>query len=162
MMELFAEYGGEMAGSRLEEVRRFVELRAPAAGPIDEWAACGIERPEEIRDQFVPHFFFGCEADDPMNAWAFNERTNPFGARLGAMLSSDIGHWDVPDMRDVPGEAYELVERGLLTERDFRDFSFANAARLWAGVNPSFFKGTAVETDVARFLAEDSQNGSGG
>jgi hypothetical protein len=29
-------------------------------------------------------------------------------------FGSDIGHWDVPDVRDVTREAYELVERGLI------------------------------------------------
>jgi hypothetical protein len=64
-----------------------------------------------------------------------------------------MGHWDVPDMTEVTEEAYELVEHGLITEDDFRDFVFANPARLWTSMNPDFFKGTAVESDV-RPLAE--------
>jgi len=70
---------------------------------------------------------------------------NPFGARLRAIFSSDIGHWDVPDMTEVLEEAYELVEHGLLTEEDFRDFVFTNPVTLWTGMNPDFFKGTVVE-----------------
>ena len=107
---------------------------------------------EDIRDLFTPNFFFGCEADDPMNAWAFNAKVNPFEARLGAMVSSDIGHWDVPDMRDVLAEAYELVERESLTETDFRDFTFSNPVKLHAGMNPDFFRGTVVEQEVAKGL----------
>ena len=42
-------------------------------------------------------YYFGCEADDRMNATAFG-RANPFGARINAIFSSDIGHFDVPDM----------------------------------------------------------------
>ena len=38
------------------------------------------------------------------------------------MLGSDIGHWDVPDMRDVVPEAYELVEDGRLVADQFRAF----------------------------------------
>ena len=34
-----------------------------------------------------------------MNAVAFS-KFNPFGARINAIYSSDIGHFDVPDMRD--------------------------------------------------------------
>jgi hypothetical protein len=83
-----------------------------------------------------------------MNAAAFDTRRNPLGARLNAIFGSDIGHWDVPDMRDVTREAYELVEHGLITEADFRDFVFANPARLWIGMNPNFFKGTRVEESV--------------
>jgi hypothetical protein len=100
----------------------------------------------------VPHFYFGCEADDPMNARAF--QGNPYDARLRAVFSSDIGHWDVPDMREVVEEAYELVEEHRITERDFRDFMFVNSVTLWTGMNSDFFKGTAVENAVEKLRAE--------
>src|SRR5438445_693082 len=103
--------------------------------------------------------FFGCEADDPVNAWAFNRRANPMGARLNALFSSDIGHFDVPDMADVVPEAYELVEHGLIGDDDFRDFMFANAVRFWGEVNPDFFKGTVVETAAASALAQTPVQG---
>ncbi len=120
---------------------------------LDDYFRCQIERKEDIRELFVPRFYFGCEADDPVNAWAFNRRANPMGARLNALFSSDIGHFDVPDMADVVPEAYELVEHGLLGDDDFRDFMFANAARFWGEVNPDFFKGTVVERPAAELLA---------
>ena len=56
----------------------------------------------------MARFFFGCEADDRLNALAFDRRLNPAGARLNALFGSDIGHFDVPDMREVLPEAYEL------------------------------------------------------
>jgi predicted TIM-barrel fold metal-dependent hydrolase len=121
---------------------------------LDEFAACGIERAEDIRDIFARSFFFGCEADDPINAWAFNDRVNPLGARHNVLFSSDIGHWDVPDMTEVTEEAYELVEHGLITEQDFRDFVFRNPVRMWASMNPRFFAGTAIEDAVGRFLRD--------
>src|SRR5262249_20178838 len=80
---------------------------------------------------------------DRMNACAFNKRANPFSARLNAVLGSDIGHFDVPDMMDVIPEAYELVDDGVITPEDFRDFTFTNAVRLWGTQNPKFFEGTA-------------------
>jgi predicted TIM-barrel fold metal-dependent hydrolase len=131
---------------------------------LDDYAACRIERPGDWQDLFVTPFAFGCEADDRMNAWAFDRRVNPFGARLNAMFGSDISHFDVPDMHDVLPEAYELVEEGLLTADDFRDFTFANAVRLWGGVNPRFFEGTAVEREAAAVLAPTraAANGSHG
>jgi predicted TIM-barrel fold metal-dependent hydrolase len=119
---------------------------------LDDYFRCQIERKEDIRDLFVPRFYFGCEADDPVNGWAFNRAANPFGARLNALFSSDIGHFDVPDMAEVVPEAYELVEHGLLTDDDFRDFMFANAVRFWGEVNPDFFRGTAVEKAAAQVL----------
>jgi hypothetical protein len=51
-------------------------------------------------------------------------------------------------------EAYELVEDGLITADDFRDFTFANAVRLWGAGNPRFFEGTAVARAAAAVLAE--------
>ena len=120
---------------------------------LDDYFRCEIERKEDLRDLFVPRFYFGCEADDPINAWAFNRRANPMGARLNALFSSDIGHFDVPDMAEVVPEAYELVEHGLITDDDFRDFMFTNAVRFWGEVNPDFFKGTVVEKAATDVLA---------
>jgi predicted TIM-barrel fold metal-dependent hydrolase len=120
---------------------------------LDDYFRCKIEKKQDIRDLFVPRFYFGCEADDPVNGWAFNHKANPMGARLNAIFSSDIGHFDVPDMTDVVPEAYELVEHGLLGDADFRDFMFANAVRFWGEVNPDFFKGTVVEKAAAEVLA---------
>jgi len=119
---------------------------------LDDYFRCQIGGKEEIRELFVPRFYFGCEADDPINAWAFNPRANPLGARLNALFSSDIGHFDVPDMAAVVPEAYELVEEGLITEADFRDFMFTNAVRFWGEVNPDFFRGTVVEKAAAEVL----------
>jgi predicted TIM-barrel fold metal-dependent hydrolase len=120
---------------------------------LDDYFRCGVERKEDIRDRFVRPYYFGCEADDPVNGWAFNRAANPLGARLNALFSSDIGHFDVPDMADVVPEAFELVEHGLLSDDDFRDFMFANAVRFWGEVNPDFFHGTAVEKPAAQLLA---------
>ena len=55
----------------------------------------GSRRVEDLRDRFVPNFYFGCEADDPLVAWAFRDDVNPLGARLRPILGSDISHWDV-------------------------------------------------------------------
>jgi predicted TIM-barrel fold metal-dependent hydrolase len=130
-------------------------MRRPVEDPamLDEWAACGIERAEDIRDLFVNRFYFGCEADDPMNTTAFNTRVNPFGARLNALFGSDISHWDVPDMTETVEEAWEMVEHGLFTSEDFRDFTFGNPVRFFTGGDPGFFKGTVVEAAVDDYLA---------
>ena len=101
-------------------------------------------------------FFFGCEADDRMNAVAFSN-FNPFGAKINAIYSSDIGHFDVPDMSMVLPEAWELVEDGLITTDDFRDFTFANAVRLWGTQNPRFFEGTPVARQAAEVLNAQKQ-----
>ena len=102
----------------------------------------------------MPRFYFGCEGDDRMNSLAFDTKLNPFGARLRAMLGSDIGHFDVVDMREVVEESWELVEDGLISEADFSDIAFRNAVRLHGGMNPRFFEGTVVEAAAARVLRE--------
>jgi predicted TIM-barrel fold metal-dependent hydrolase len=119
---------------------------------LDDYFRCEIRAKADIRDLFVSRFYFGCEADDPVNAWAFDRRANPMGARLNAIFSSDVGHFDVPDMTEVVPEAYELVEHGLISGDDFRDFVFANAVRFWGEVNPGFFAGTVVEKEAAELL----------
>jgi hypothetical protein len=45
-----------------------------------------------------------------------------------------------------------MVEHGLIGEDDFRDFVFANPARLWTSMNPHFFNGTVVEGAVKELL----------
>ena len=61
----------------------------------------------------------------------------------------DFTHFDVPDFREVIPEAFEMVEKGFVTEQDFREFTFTNAAMLHARNNPGFFKDTVVEQAVA-------------
>ena len=123
---------------------------------IDDFAACGIERVEDLRDRFIPNFFFGCEADDPTNALAFQPELWPLGVSPKAIFSSDIGHWDVEEMNEVLAEAWELVEDGLLDKDDFRRFTFGNAVDLMAGANPDFFERTAIAEDVAKSRASRS------
>jgi hypothetical protein len=118
---------------------------------LDDFAPCKITRKEDWLDLYAKPFYFGCEADDRMNAAAFG-RGNPFGARLNAIFSSDIGHFDVIDFRDPLPEAHELVEKELITEADFRDFVFANSVRLWGTQNPRFFDGTVVAKEAAEVL----------
>jgi len=157
LMDLVRKYGSEDMAAALRERDGWPNPDAVAAtggiADLDDYSACGIERKEDLRDLFTTQFYFGCEADDRTNAWAFDRRVNPLGARLNALFGSDIGHFDVPDMMDVLPEAYELVENELITADDFRDFTFANAVRLWGTVNPAFFKGTVVEKQAADALA---------
>jgi predicted TIM-barrel fold metal-dependent hydrolase len=156
LVDLYRRYGGKMVEGKLEQLQQASSgmLAGTKEDPatIDDWWRCGIEKPEDITALFVPNFYFGCEADDPLNAAAFNTTVNPFGAKLKAVFSSDIGHWDVPDMTEVTEEAYELVEQRVFTEDNFRDFVFVNPAKLWTDMNPNFFKGTRVEQDVAKLL----------
>jgi hypothetical protein len=121
---------------------------------MDEFGACGIEEKADIKELFVDRFWFGCEADDPMTSMAFNTKVNPFGAELKAMMGSDIAHWDVPDMAEVLEEAWEMVDHGWIDEAAFKKFTFSNPVDFYTGTNPSYFKGTVVESAVDAYLAE--------
>lgn len=90
-----------------------------------------------------------------MSALAFDTRRNPMGARLQAIFSSDIRHWDVTDTRCVLLEAHESVEAGHLDEENFARFTFENAAARFTGTNSSFFEGTEVETAVKESRASN-------
>ena len=152
---LLDRYGGPaLADPEARSVLRSYSVGHPPE--IDDFARAGLRSAEDIPQRFVDRFFFGCEADDPTNVWAFAKQANPYGARLKALFGSDLGHWDVPDMRAVLPEAYEMRERELVDDLDFRDFSCDNALRLHAGMNPDFFAGTRVEAYAKDFLARAS------
>ena len=157
LAELVARYGASLpGGGRLDDPSSLGPLGTGKGQPdnTDEWAACGIQRAEQVRDLFVASFAFGCEADDPLVPVAFDQTANPFGARLRAMFGSDIGHWDVPEMTKVLGEAHEGVDEGRMDDDDFRDFVFGNVVRFYGETNPHFFDGTVIEKQASALLAE--------
>lgn len=153
LMELVESHGGADVDGHSDRLREW--FAAPAARPaqLDDFAAVGLATATDLRDKFVPNFYFGCEADDPLVAWAFNDRVNPHGAKLRAMFGSDISHWDVPDMTKTVSEAWELVEHETIDLAGFRDFVFTNPVRFHASMNPGFFDGTVVEQAVNDAIA---------
>ncbi|MFI5046733.1 MAG: amidohydrolase family protein [Acidimicrobiia bacterium] len=120
---------------------------------IDDFAEAGITSPDDIVDMFTRQFFFGCEGGDAIVPLAFQADVLPFGRRLRAMFASDIGHWDVTDMRYVLVEPWELVERGTIDLDDFRAFTCSNVVEMLTSTNPDFFAGTAIADDVAPYTA---------
>jgi len=52
-------------------------------------------------------------------------------------------------IRDLLNRVGDLLDAGVEV---FRDFVFANPARLWTSMNPSFFNGTVVEGAVNGLL----------
>lgn len=151
LKELLSKHASQAVVDRLDRLEGALR---PSSDPderpedIDEFAESGIAGPEDITAMFRERFFFGCEADDPMTAVAFDPRLPPVGERLRPIFASDIGHWDVPDASRVMDEAWEFVEEGYLDEEAFRAFTFDNAVDLWVGVNPEFFEGTVVADRV--------------
>ena len=129
---------------RLDEALLMLSDPEEDRSATDEFAQSGIESAEDVKQIFEEQFFFGCEADDPMNAIAFDTAKIPRGAQLRPIFASDIGHWDVPDFRNVLVEAWELVEDGHLDAGDFRAFTCDNALAMFSAMNPDFFADTAV------------------
>jgi hypothetical protein len=131
-----------MSNFRSEDLSSLKDITDRERPYLDDFKYLDVSSKRELGELFSKNFYFGCEADDKTTVWAFDER---FGSRLKPVFSSDISHWDALVMAETVPEAYELLEDGLLSEADFRDFAFANAVRLHGGMNPSFFAGTAVE-----------------
>lgn len=157
--ELFERHGARLAalataGPSIQELG--FGSNDPKAATVDEFAAARLASEDDIPERFVPNFYFGCEADDPLVHHAFETKSLPGGRALNAIFGSDIGHWDVPDMRDVLHEAFELVEDGRLDAKQFRAFAFENAARFYTDTNPRFFEGTSLEAAVKPLVASRS------
>ncbi len=156
LLGFLREYGEGAFAENVDSIVEGVTRLEPEPPLLDEWAACGIEEEEDIYSSFVNSFYFGCEADDPGVAIAFNPDFVAGNNRLKAMFSSDMGHWDVQDMEYMLCEAFELVEDELITDEDFREFVFVNPAEFYAGINKDFFVGTAVEDSVSQLLDENA------
>jgi predicted TIM-barrel fold metal-dependent hydrolase len=155
--DLFRMYASRRMTDRIDKLDEGLLLLADPAEEresIDEFAESGVKSVADIRELFTRRFYFGCEADDPLTAIAFQTSMLPGGARLRPVFASDIGHWDVPDMGGVLPEAWELVEDGHVDEEGFEAFVCSNALSLWTGNNVDFFEGTAV-ADTARARRAD-------
>jgi len=155
LTRLFAQYGAGLTQGRSIDgedlirdtlgARYTAGSRQPQGWELEDFGAAGIERVEDIQSRWLDNFFFGSESDDRTIAHAFNERANPLGAKVNAIYSSDVGHWDVPDLTDALAEAHALVEEGVITEANFKDYVFNNPYKLYTEANPDFFKGTQVQ-----------------
>jgi len=159
MIKMFEQYGNDyLTPDRIRE-QPYQPISSNLLVPpeeVNDFASTGVDKPEDIRAIFDANFYFGCEADDRLNAVAFDTKLNHHGARLNAIFGSDIGHWDVPDMTHVLLEAYEMVEHGHITEKDFRDFTCVNAVGMHTGMNSEFFKGTVVENEVEEYKQKNA------
>jgi predicted TIM-barrel fold metal-dependent hydrolase len=165
LRDLFNRYGGKAYEEKMDELLGCLSLVDPFKTveeltereykeQLDDFAAAQVTSAAELRRQFAEPFYFGCESDDVITAWAFDK---PGNHRLKPIFSSDVSHFDVTDMTEVLEEAYELVEHELITPDDFRAFVFTNAAELHTALNPDFFKGTVVEDAVAKIAPRASR-----
>jgi len=156
---LYEQFGGSLwrETSRNELARRW---DVHPEDPTDSFARLTVSSGDDLQRLFVDRFYFGCEADDPVMASAFDTLRNPGHVRLHATFGSDLGHWDVPLMDAILEEVYEPLDDGLIDADDLRDFVFINPVRLWTATNPAFFDGTVVE-HAAKAVVGDSEPGGG-
>jgi hypothetical protein len=149
--QYYEKYGGRLAELLDGDIYNYVQ-GLPIHGAVpeqpDEFVHMGVKEPSDLVALFVDSFFFGCEADDRGIVTAFLP-SNPEGAQLRPVFSSDIGHWDVTDIAGVVSESYELVEEGHLSELQWRKLVFENPAEMFLRSNPSFFDDTPVASHVA-------------
>lgn len=145
-VELFDELMAKHAHTLTAVAGEGERQRRAGMSPIHhDFAAAGIERDADIVRQYTSCFAFGCEADDPLASLAFDTRRLPGGVPLSTIFSSDIGHWDVPDMHHVLPEAWENVEHDWMDAAQFRSFVCDNVARFYRSAGERFFDGTVVE-----------------
>jgi hypothetical protein len=164
LTELFERHGKELTRGRSIEGEDLIRdtlgahytkgAAQPRPEELDDFAAAGIESVEDIKKRWVDSFFFGSESDDRTVAHAFNAKANPLGVKVNAIYSSDVGHWDVPDLREVLAESHALVDQGAITEADFKAWVFDNPYKFYTEANPSFFKGTAVEAKLKAHVGQ--------
>lgn len=152
---LFEQYGGELTKGKpvnketlLRDslgISALPHSRDPQGDELDDFLAAGIESAEDIRERWVKPFYFGSEADDRTVAAAFNTKVNPLNTQINAIWSSDIGHWDVPDLTEPLAESWDLVEQGVISADNFKSLVFENPYRFYTEANPAFFKNTDIE-----------------
>jgi hypothetical protein len=113
-VRLFLAHGGKAIGqpgaalrAGLEHMKTMAREAGDTLRPdeIDDFARARVASAEELVARFASNFYFGCEADDPQVATAFDRRLVPGGGKLKAMFTSDISHWDVVGMEGVLEEA---------------------------------------------------------
>jgi len=147
---LFREHGSDFIKSidNLEAGLRGLPAVGIPPRDHDEWRFLEISKKQDLIDLFSSNMYFGCEADDRTLSFAFSS-ANPGGTEMRPVFSSDISHWDVPDMAGVVVESWGLVTKGVITEEQYRRFVYENPVSLFG---KSFFEGTKIEKEVKNLV----------
>lgn len=161
MQQFFRKWGGDLVkGQVLDNIQLvYGNRREGLFGDIsepecrDDFIQCDIRAVSDIAKLFA-NLYFGCEADDAMVGFAYHP-SNALRLKLGAMFSSDYGHWDAGRADQLLPRSYSLVERGFLSAEDFRSFTADNAIRLHGMANPRFWNGTLVQQYAGTILTNN-------
>jgi predicted TIM-barrel fold metal-dependent hydrolase len=156
VLELVDKYGSPDMVRQRDRIGAHLSRPPGRPAELDEFARAGVTSIEDILEPFENRLFFGCEADDPLIGVGYGLNFEGREAALRPIIGSDVSHWDAPVMNQVIVEAYELLERGLVSPEQFKEFTFTNPVLLHGGANPSFFAGTAVESAASEVLTSSS------
>lgn len=151
--ELMKRYGGDTFARAEIRQSTWAQSDNPPRDR-DDFREAGFESAADIAACF-DRFFFGCEADDASIPLAFPKPPSDHGHALNPVIGSDLGHWDVEDMRNVVPEAAELIDEAQLSTSEFRSFACDNTIRLHGEMNRDFFEGTRVEATAKELLSAD-------
>jgi predicted TIM-barrel fold metal-dependent hydrolase len=164
-LNLFGRYSSGPLKSSFDQfeqaLRGMVASERSALWESDDFEEGQIGSVEDIVDVFSRQLFFGCEGDDPLTSIGCSEALLPKRVPLNIVFGSDISHWDVPDMRRVLPEAWEPVEKGLMSLEQFAEFACGNEVRMLTDANPDFFVDTAVADAVRPFQTMEGSRGAG-
>jgi len=152
VMELVRAYGSDDMVANAGRIEHYLARRPGRPAELDEFAAAGLSRVEDLVLPFAERSFFGCEADDPLVPLAFGLHIGGVQVDLRPLLGTDVSHWDAPVMEDVLPEAYEALDEERVDADQFEAFTFSNAVRLHGALNPSFFDGTPCEKEARAVL----------
>ena len=103
---------------------------------LDDFAACKITRKEDWVDLYATPYYFGCEADDRMNAVAFG-KAQP--VRREAQRDLQLRHRAFRrdrHARSAAGGLSSWSRTATSPQDNFRDFTFTNAVQAVGHAEP--------------------------
>ena len=154
---LFAQHGAESVVARLDRLDDGLRMLSdPAdADKVDFFGESQLTGADDIVRVFTEQFFFGCEADDPMNALALPARAEPTTARGCARCShptSDTGTCPTSS-RWCPRRTSSSRTSQITDDATSATSSSPTRWRCGPRWRRRFFDGTVVADAVARELA---------
>ena len=107
-----ARHGGGGRAPRRGPGRRLELELTGGIEDLDDYFRCKIDAQGGHPRALRPALLLRLRGRRPGQRVGLQPPDQPAGRALNAIFSSDIGHFDVPDMTEVVPEAYELVEHG--------------------------------------------------
>ena len=160
LMSYVEKYGYKEHRRGAAGARRVARSRAAyltgGVDNLDDFAACKFTRKEDWVDLYAKPYYFGCEADDRMNATAFLQ-AQP--VRRPAQRDLQLRYRAFRRDRHARSAGRKPMSwsRTATSPRTISATSSSpTRCSLWGTQNPDFFKGTRVEKEAAAVLKRRS------